>query len=194
MSRFENLLSDSYDTTLNEGFLDIITRKPFDERVKDARSDSEFISLHRHLNANKEVYPGLADTLKNKTPVTAFMRMSHSQNINDRMIAAKNAPSPVLAGMVNDPNTEVKIEVAKHAPQFHEYMASDNAPIVRNAVASTATKHNVLHKLAGDVDPRVAYTAIGRAQDVLSGHALADVQHNYNKAHPHGYDGLVSFH
>lgn len=186
MKTFEDILVEDH-TSLYEGVLDLLMRKSIPERVHNATSDSDFISLHRHF-ANSSDKNGFHELLS-KTPQSAYHKMSISSNSNDRMIAAQHAPHPILTKMVDDINPQVKEKLAQHAPQFHEYMASDNAPLVRNAVAKSTTRHNVLHKLASDLDPRVATAAVHRARDVLSGNALSDVEKTYHRAHPKGYNG-----
>ena len=186
MKTFEDILVEDH-TTVYEGVLDVLMRRPIPERVHNAKSDSDFVALHRHFasSADKEGF----DELRSKTPDSAYHKLATSHNHKDRMIAAQHAPHPILTKMVDDINPSVKEKLAGHAPQFHEYMASDNAPSVRHAVAKHTTRHNVLHKLASDLDPRVATTAIHRARSVLSGSALDDVEKTYKRSHPNGYNG-----
>jgi len=185
MKKFEDILVEEH-CVIYEGFLDSLLRKPAHDRVNDAKTDSDFISLHRHYSTSKDK-TGFDNLLK-KTPISAYHKLADSSNHNDRIIAAQHAPHPVLTKLVNDIHPKVKETLAQHAPQFHEYMASDNAPVVRNAVAKNATRHNVLHKLASDIDPRVATTAVRRARDVLSSNALNDVEKAFHRAHPNGYN------
>lgn len=186
MKSFEDRLVDDH-TSIYEGVLDLLMRKSIPDRVHTASSDSDFIALHRHFSKSNDK-TGFHELLS-KTPQSAYHKMAISGNVNDRMIAAEHAPHPILTKMVDDVNPHVKEKLAQHAPQFHEYMASDNAPSIRNVVAKNTSRHNVLHKLASDIDPRVATTAINRAREVLSGNALDDVEKTYKHAHPNGYNG-----
>ena len=187
MSNFENMIVNDYIVPVNEGFIDVITRKPMKDRIRDASHDSDFIALHRHIQKNPDAE--LESQLAVRTPAHVFDKLSRSLNPKDRIIAAKYGSHESHTRLVDDIHPEVKKQLALSTSKFHEYMASDNASMVRNAVASTSTRHNVLHKLAGDIDPRVASRADSQAEKSLTSKQYADVHARFVKQHPLGYDG-----
>lgn len=183
MSKFQKMILSN--DKLSEGLLDYITNKPIGERIKSANTDSDFISLHRHFHKQ-----GKTDSsLNKKTPDSAYKKMVDSYTVSDRIIAAKHAPSHMLYPLSDDINPDVKVEVAKRTETFHPDMVSDNASVVRDAVAKASNNKVILSKLATDLDPRVAKRAVNRASEVLGKKDSDEITDMYNKRHPTGYDG-----
>ena len=81
--------------------------------------------------------------------------------------------------------------VVRSTPSLHHIMSSDNAPIIRNEVASTTAHPNVLNYLASDMDPRVATSALERAKSVVvQPDVLRGITDSFNKRHPKPYENL----
>ncbi len=195
MNNFETLIVESIlidtQTELNEGILDALSfrKRTLNDKIASAHKDQEVINLYKHYRTHPNA-EGI-ESLAKKTPSHVFEKLASSYFVNDRVNAATHGPHGVKVRLATDVNPKVKMAVVRSTPSLHHIMSSDNAPIIRNEVASTTAHPNVLNYLASDMDPRVATSALERAKSVVvQPDVLRGITDSFNKRHPKPYENL----